>query len=80
MLKVLMMSVIALAFVAKKAHATLLHFKCTGITKDGELCSKNLQVSDSNGYTTTCTKCNAKYTFKDGYVFDKGGNVVDTWK
>lgn len=77
MLKVLMMSVIALAFAAKKAHAKLLHFKCTGITKDGELCSKNLQVSDGS-YSTTCTKCGAKYTFKDGKVIDKGGNVVAT--
>ncbi len=78
MLKVLMMSVIALAFAAKKAHAKLLHFKCTGITKDGELCSKNLQVSDGS-YSTTCTRCGAKYIVKDGDVFDEDGNAVDTW-
>lgn len=79
MLKVLMMSAVALAFAAKKAHAALLHFECTGTKDNGEPCNKMWQISDGKGQITTCTRCGAKYTFKDGNVLDEDGNVVDTW-
>lgn len=79
MLKILLIVftvMFAFAFMADSAHAAPIHFDCKGIKENGKLCNKKLVISNTKGYTTTCTGCKTKYIFDGAHVVDEYGNII----